>query len=99
MKKRSSKVLTKKQNEELKALAALPDRQIDTSDIPEVLSWSDAEQGLFYRPVKQQITLRLDVDVGTWFKKSAQDVRRYQTEINRALREYVQQHQKDGVDA
>ena len=69
MKKGSSKALTKNQKAELKALAALPDDQIDTSDIPEVLDWADAKRGLFYRPVKQQLTLRLDVDVVTWFKR------------------------------
>ena len=56
MKKGTSEALTKKQKAELGALAALTDDQIDKSDIPEVLDWSDARRGLFYRPVKQQIT-------------------------------------------
>ena len=56
MNKRTSKALTKKQEAELRALAALSDDQIDKSDIPEVLDWSDAGRGLFCRPVKQQIT-------------------------------------------
>lgn len=99
MKKETSKALTRKQKAEFKALAALPDEQIDTSDIPEVLDWSDAKRGIFYRPVKQQLTLRLDVDVVTWFKRHAQGGRGYQTEINRALREYVRQREKHGIDA
>lgn len=85
-----AKALTAKQKAELAALDALPDEQIDTSDIPEVLDWSEARRGLFYRPVKQQITLRLDADVVGWFKAQATGGRGYQTEINRALREYVQ---------
>ena len=32
------------------------------SDAPEILDWSDARHGVFYRPVKQQITLRIDAD-------------------------------------
>ncbi len=36
--------------EQLRALEALPDDQIDTSDIPEILDWSDARRGVFYRP-------------------------------------------------
>ena len=44
-------------------LAALPDDSIDLSDMPEVLDWPNAERGKFYRPVKQQVTLRLDADV------------------------------------
>lgn len=47
---------------ELSALEAQPEDQVDTNDIPEVLDWSDARRGLFYRPVKRQITLRLDAE-------------------------------------
>lgn len=85
-----ARALTAEQKAELAALDALPDDQIDTSDIPEVLDWSEARRGLFYRPVKQQITLRLDADVVGWFKAQAAGGRGYQTAINRALREYVQ---------
>jgi len=92
MKKVTSKRLTPKQREELKALAALPDDAIDTSDAPEILDWSGAKRGLFYRPVKQQITLRLDADVVAWFKRHTTSNEGYQTRINRALREYVQGH-------
>ena len=34
------------------ALEALPDDQIDTTDAPELLDWSDARRGVFCRPVK-----------------------------------------------
>ena len=93
MKKASTKArrLTDKQAAELSALDALPDDQIDTTDIPEVRDWSDARRGVFYRAVKQQITLRLDSDVVHWFKEQSPDERGYQTKINRALREYVEQ--------
>ena len=90
MKKQASKVLTKDQRAELDALEALPDDRVDTSDIPEILAWLDAERGVFYRPLKQQITLRLDADVVGWFKRRAPGGRGYQTEINRALRQHVQ---------
>jgi len=91
MKKEASKQLTRKQRAELKLLAALPDRAIDTSDIPELLDWSGAKRGLFYRPLKQQLTLRLDADVIAWFKRHTTSSEGYQTRINRALREYVQE--------
>ena len=52
MKKESSK-LTDKQRAELKTLKELPDELIDTSDIPEVVDWSNAKRGVFYRPVKK----------------------------------------------
>ena len=90
MKKATSKPLTEEQNADLAALETLPDAEIDTSDIPEVVNWPDAQRGLFYHAVKKQITLRLDADVLAWFKRTAPGGRGYQTEINRALRQHVQ---------
>jgi uncharacterized protein (DUF4415 family) len=92
MKKGISKRVTRAQSAELKALAALPDNDIDTSDAPEILNWSGAKRGLFFRPVKQQLTLRLDADVVSWFRNHTTSDEGYQTRINRVLREYVQTH-------
>lgn len=89
MKKAISRRLTRAQAAELKVLAAQPDRAIDTSDAPK-LNWSGAKRGMFYRPVKQQLTLRIDADVVAWFKRQTTSGEGYQTRINRALREYVQ---------
>jgi uncharacterized protein (DUF4415 family) len=91
MKKGTSKQLRREQRAELKSLAELPDKAIDTSDAPELADWSGAKRGLFYRPVKQQLTLRLDADVVAWFKRHTASDEGYQTRINRALREYVQE--------
>ena len=74
---------------ELRALADKPDEEINTDDIPEILDWSGGKRGMFYRPVKRQITLRLDSDVVAWFKARADGGRGYQTDINSALREHV----------
>ena len=93
MKKGISKPLTAKQKAELKALAPLPDEEIDTREMPEIVDWSDARPGALYRPVKQQITLRIDADVIEWFRSRARRGEGYQTNINRALREYIEQHQ------
>jgi uncharacterized protein (DUF4415 family) len=41
----------------------------------------------FYRPLKSPVTLRLDADVLAWFKK---DGSRYQTRINQALRQVME---------
>ena len=89
MKKATSNQPTQKQTSEIEAVAALADEEIDTRDIPEVRDWSGARRGLFYRPVKKQLTLRIDADVVEWFKSHAHDGRGYQTDINRALREHV----------
>ena len=50
--------------------------------------------GMFYRPIKRQLTLRIDADIVEWFKERALDGKGYQTSINRALREYVDRHAK-----
>ena len=92
MKKKTFKRLTHEQQAELKSLAALRDDAIDSSDAPELVDWSGAKRGLFYRPVKQQLTLRIDADVVAWFKNQTTSDEGYQTRINRALREYVQEH-------
>ena len=91
MKKATSKRMTKKQAAELKALAALPDDQINTAAVPEQKDWSGARRGIFFRPIKKQLTLRLDADLIDWFKTPAPQGEGYQTKINKALREYVAQ--------
>ena len=87
--------LTDKQRVDLQSLQEMPDDQIDTTDIPEILNWSGAQRGVLYRPVKQQITLRLDADVISWFKAHAQGGRGFQTDINRALREHVLRRERE----
>lgn len=75
---------------QLLALDELADEDIDLSDNPETTDWTGAVRGKFYRPVKQQITLRIDADAIAWFKAQAPSGRGYQTNINQALREHVQ---------
>src|SRR5438309_6269253 len=81
------RALTGNQEKELAAVAALPDEQIDTSDIPELspAAWKDAVRGRFYRPVKQAVSMRLDADVVAWLKKRGKG---YQTRANRILRQH-----------
>lgn len=79
---------------ELARLNALSDSEIDYSDIPP-LSDDDIARAVkgselfkfmnnsHYKPIKQQITLRLDKDVLEWLKK---DGKGYQTKINDILR-------------
>jgi uncharacterized protein (DUF4415 family) len=92
MKKERSNPVPPEIQAEIDALAA-SDEPIRTDLIPEVLDWSGAKRGLFYRPIKQQITLRLDADLIDWFKTHHSQDEGYQTSINRVLREYVAQNQ------
>ena len=80
--------LTVTQRKRLVALAARPDSAIDYSDIPKQTSavkWTRLGT-LVSAENKQQITLRLDAEVLSFFKKSGV---RYQSRINAVLREYV----------
>ncbi len=83
------------QLDELARLAALPDDEIDTTDIPEAPAenWMHARRAELYRPLKQAVTIRLDADVLTWFKEHAASGG-YQTEINRVLRRHVAEVEK-----
>jgi len=82
--------MSKASKTDWKRLAKLGDKDIDTSDIPEL----DDE---FFRkaelrvPPKQPVTLRLDADVLTWFKSQGQG---YQTRINKLLRSYMEAQQE-----
>jgi uncharacterized protein (DUF4415 family) len=77
--------LTENQRAELAALAALPDSEIDYSDIPPLNDewFPKAVRGRFYRPVKQQITARVDSDVLAWLKAGGKG---YQARMNAILR-------------
>ena len=76
--------ITKRQTEEIEALAMMPDDEIDTSDIPEIKDWSRAEIGKFYRPIKKPVTIRLDADVLAWLKSQGSG---YQSRLNAILRQ------------
>src|ERR1700733_8312441 len=66
--------LTDEQRTKLKRLASLPYSEIDTSDIPEMTEERfklAVQQGIhrgLYRPVKKQITAKVDADVLEWLK-------------------------------
>ena len=77
--------LTKEQRDQLRELAKRPDSEIDTSDIPEMTEeqWKHAVRGRFYRPLKRQITARVDADVLEWLKGQGKG---YQSRINAILR-------------
>ena len=78
---------------DLERINAMSDDQIDYSDIPEVTDFSGFKRGVFYRPEKQAVTIRLDADVVAWFKSAEP---KYQTAVNRVLREYMLAHTKAG---
>lgn len=77
------KNLSRKQKKELRALAAKLDSEVNLTDIPEILDWSGAVVGKFYRPIKKSLTIRIDADVLAWLRSQGKG---YQTRINQLLR-------------
>lgn len=69
----------------LAKLAGRSDKEIDTSDLPELTDkfWRSAIRNPFYRPIKKQLTLRLDADVIAWLRLHGKG---YQTRANALLR-------------
>lgn len=89
MKKGNPEPLSPKLQAELDALAAMPESEIDITEMPPVTDWSKAVRGPFYRPIKRPLSLRVDADVLSWFQLQGPG---YQTHMNAALREYFERH-------
>lgn len=85
MKKRYEKALT------IEELAALPDDQIDTSDIPELDDHFWANAKLTPPRTKPNVSLRLPDEVVEYFK--AQNPKGYTGRMAAVLAAYVQAHQ------
>jgi uncharacterized protein (DUF4415 family) len=87
--------LSAKQRGLLRALAAEPDAAINTADMPELTDAQLAEMKpvAFYRPVKQQITARVDADVLAWLKSQGKG---YQSRINAILRREMLEQRQSG---
>lgn len=77
--------LSKKQKAELKVLVAMPDSDIDFTDIPPLddVFWKNAVRNPFYKPTKTSTTVRVDSDVLAWLKSQGKG---YQTRMNDILR-------------
>ena len=86
--------MSAEERKRLLELSETYDGQIDFSDIPPIPegTFKNAVRGRFYRPIKQQVTLRLDSNVLDWFKRNTP--KGYQTDINRVLSDYVARQQK-----
>lgn len=86
--------LSAREAEQFQKLSQTSDDDIDFSDAPALgeEAWKNAVRGKFYRPVKQQVTLRIDVPTLEWFRQ--QTPKGYQTDINRVLGDYVERQRK-----
>ena len=65
----------------------------DDFELEREYDFSTAVRGRFFRPKKKSTTIRLDEDLILFFKKRASEQKvGYQTLVNAALRDYVQEH-------
>ena len=92
--------LTPGEEAQLAALFARPDSEIDLTDpdAPELSTqhWQHAVRGKYFRPLKAQVTTKLDADVIAWLKAGG---RGYQTRMNAILRSAMIAAQRKSQDA
>lgn len=81
--------ITKDQREQLERLAAMPDSEIDTSDIPEILDWRGAIRGWPTPTRRMRLAACLDNDVIEWFEQRHTSERDCADEISRVLKQYM----------
>ena len=73
-------------DEERRRIESIRDEDIDYSDIPPLdeVFFKRAKVGVFYRPIKAPVTMRIDKDILDWLRSKGAG---YQTRANQILRE------------
>jgi len=87
----SEKTTKKTSRTDWARIDAMPDDEIDTSDIPPLDAAFFADAKLRMPQAKPSITIRLEPDILDWFKGQGKG---YQTRINAVLRKYVEAQKK-----
>lgn len=79
--------LSEERKRDLAGLVKKPDSEIDFSDIPVLTEkfWQNAVPNPFYKPVKKQVTLRIDADILAWLQQQGREG--YQSRLNAVLRQ------------
>jgi len=69
------------------------DRSLDHSDVPQLppAQWAKGMVGRYYRPLKSQISFRIDNDVLAWLKSQGQG---HLSRINAILRERMESERR-----
>lgn len=80
--------LTGEERARAKRHGELSDDRIDTSDVPEL------DAAFFERPVKKQLTLRLDRDVVDRFRSQGQG---YRSRMNAVLHAFYERHRMEAA--
>jgi len=90
---KNGKNTKKRSGTDWKRIDSLRDEDIDYSDIPK-LGPDFFARAIVWPGTKKQITLRIDPDVLTFFRKQG---RGYQTAINAVLRKYMEARKEHAV--
>lgn len=73
----------KTRKEQIEYIKNLKDEDIDFSDAPEVTDFTNWQPNPFFRPVKAQISAKIDKDILAWLKMHG-EVSKF---LNKVLRE------------
>jgi uncharacterized protein (DUF4415 family) len=90
---KSAKNMKRPSRTDWKPIDAMRDEDIDYSDIPKQEA-DFFKNAIIWPGPKKQITLRVDPDVLTFFRKHG---RGYQTTINAVLRKYMEARKRQAV--
>jgi uncharacterized protein (DUF4415 family) len=93
MSKASTKTRSVKITSRTRELYEKRDRSLDQSDVPQLPpeQWSQGVIGKYYRPLKSQISLRIDNDVLAWLKSQGEG---HLSRINAILRERMESERR-----
>ena len=95
MSKASTRTRSVKIGSRTRELYEKRDRSLDDSDVPQLppAQWAEGVVGKYYRPLKSQISFRIDNDVLAWLKAKGQG---HLSRINAILRERMESERHSG---
>ena len=93
MSKASTRTRLVKNSSRTQGLYEKRDRSLDHSDVPQLppAQWAKGMVGKYYRPLKSQISFRIDNDVLAWLKSKGQG---HLSRINAILRQQMDRDQR-----
>ena len=87
--------LTREDQALLQELEKMPEEDIDTTDIPEVLEVRNPRRGAYYQPEQKEITVTLDEDIILWLESQPAGQDGLNTCIRNILRARMSQETVD----
>jgi uncharacterized protein (DUF4415 family) len=93
MSKASTRTRSVKISSRTRELYEKRDRSLDHADVPQLppAQWAQGMIGKYYRPLKSQISFRIDNDILAWLKSKGQG---HLSRINAILRERMENERR-----